>query len=132
MPDTKHVVTEEEFAFFERKVREFVERAGLGIWQIYCEQGKHKRFSGWLSVNYAQKKAFIILNAVLPRTAEKDIETELTYIAAHEVGELMLTQMRWMAENYYAASIVDEYAHEAINGIVRLFLAKETSCHTQP
>lgn len=121
-----HIITDEEFAFFKKKVYEFVERAGIYEWKIYCEKSKHSdKASGSVSQNYRQRKAYVNIAEKLYYLRYDSWEEEIIYIAAHEVGEVMMLQMDYMAQQHFASGVVEEYRHEVINHIVKLFLEKK-------
>jgi len=115
--DERHIVTDEEFALFSKKVREFADMAGMSEWKIYTEKRKFKdQRDGESQQYYWQKKASIrIADAIHPT------ET-IEYIAAHEVAELMLCQLDYMSKVTFNSEHVDEYRHEAVNHIVKLLL----------
>jgi len=120
MKSDRHVVTDEEYELFKAKVREYVNKLGLHEWKVYTERRYDKGGSdGELWNNTEQRKATIYINTTIHR-----LET-IEYIAAHEVCELLLSQLRDMALGCNNSMVVSEFCHEVINHITRLLMGEK-------
>jgi hypothetical protein len=112
-------VTDEDFQAFDGHVRRFLLKAGLTEWCVSTERhDMDDKHDGECAPIFAQKKAIIRIGKTRHRLSSVE------YIAAHEVAELILIQLRWMSETRYSQSFVDEYVHEAVNHIVTLLLGE--------
>lgn len=121
-------VTDDDFALFDRSVHRFAEMAGLGLWDIYTERLRLAAGSdGCCTQIYHQKKAIITISDTIHPLSKGAV-----HIAAHEVAELIMAQMDWMAKNSCNANEVNEHRHEAVNSIVRLFLLADASQPRHP
>lgn len=110
-------VTDDDFNEFDRHVRRFLLKSGLTEWCVSTDRHDMlDQHDGECIPSFTQKKALIRVGKTRHRLSE------IEYIAAHEVAELILIQLRWMSEAKYSKSFVDEYIHEAVNHIVTLLM----------
>ncbi len=113
----RHIVTDEDFELFTKKVHEFADKSGLYEWRILTKRQHLKdNTDGEFSKNFNQMSCVTFISDTLHEL------TTVEYVAAHEVAECMIAQMRFMAARTYNEDMVDEYSHELINHIVRLLL----------
>ena len=107
--------TENDFIEFSERLHRYAEWLGLGDWKLYPQHGGTDGNSdGGTSSNILQRKAIIHL-------AKKIYTTEtIAYIAKHEICEVLLSNINWMASCSQAHNSLEEARHIVINQIVRL------------
>ncbi len=101
-----------DFAEFKERLHRYAEWLGMGDWKIYPEHGDADEGSNATTAyNLIQRNAVIHL--------AKDIYPGVTiaHLARHEISEVLLAHLDWMARCANAVTVVDEERHVVINHI---------------
>jgi len=98
------------FTVFKKECDKWVKFYGLNNWRIKYEEMEDESNSGLCSFDLHNRMAVISLNTAAD---EKNVNPAL--IAFHEVTELLLARIRYLAtERYIQPDEVDDAIHECI------------------
>lgn len=113
-------VTDEEFEQFKNHIKTYSNKLGLIDWDIRIEFEKlNSEIEAQTQTNFNAKQAYITLNK--KRLRHHTIE----FTALHEVLEVLLNEMNFMATFTFRETFVNEVRHEVINRLVNCMINGE-------
>lgn len=110
--EVRRKTTEHDFAVFKAEARKWLDRLGMQSWQVSFEHSEAPGCRGCFDAQLSSRQAVITLAS----DWEEDQVTleKVRRTAFHEVFELLLGELSFLASARYADDVVDEATHRVV------------------
>lgn len=110
-----NLTTKEDFELFKKCIRYWIKHFGLYGWDVHLDHQTDKDSLAYTSYNVPNRSVTIVLSKDWSCTKVTDIQIDKT--AFHEIGELLMMRLRFIAE---ARFISEEEVEEEVHNIIRI------------